>query len=341
MLQVNCIIRVDASHTIGNGHLARCLIVAKYLKSKSWKIDFITAEQQSKQIIEQSGFSCKKIEHNDTVPADLISKSRKNIIISDINTPAIYSSQKTYKDYISRIHKQADLLATFEDMIDMPYPADVVIIPYCGAERLEIDRADGLIKYLLGPRYFPLKEDYKDKEKIISKSVKNIAIIMGGSDPEKITLKVLEALNKIKVDVFITVLIGGLSEITDQDITDCSGNIIKNIVIKRDVSNISNIFCESDLAFTNSGLTKYELSAAGVPMIILSNTDQQSKYSDIFASVSGSIHLGYHVIVSNTDIANAYKYICNNYNKRKRMSAKGLTLIDGKGVGLIYKELES
>jgi len=222
----------------------------------------------------------------------------------------------------------------------MPYPADVVIIPYCGAERLEIDRTDGCIKYLLGPRYFPLREEFKNKKRNTFSQVKNIVITMGGSDSNKITLQVLRALNKVKVDGLITIILGGMSEISDQDIRDCSRNIMDNILIKRDVSDVSGIFYENGIAFTNSGLTKYELAAIGVPTIILSNTEQQSKYSDLFSLEGTSIHLGFHALVEDVEIIKAYNELVTGQKKRNYMFDAGKKLVNGEGIKGIYNELE-
>ncbi|MDC1450347.1 hypothetical protein N8477_06200 [Candidatus Thioglobus sp.] len=340
MKQINCIIRVDASTYIGKGHLVRCLILAKFLAKKKWKISFISLEKQAKKEIERSGFACYLIKSNDKVPNYLISILSKNIVITDVNTSKLFSSQQKYKKYLNNLHEQADLLITFEDMIDIPYSADIVIIPYCGAGEIKLDTKNQNSTYLLGPSYFPLKQELQIKKKDISNKVNNIIITMGGSDPEKITLKVLRALNEIKLDSCITVILGNLCQIKDEEIKNCSKKIIENISIKRNLEDVSGVFIKGDIAFTNSGLTKYELAAVGVPMIILSNNFEQSKFSGLFSLDSLSINLGYHVMVDQSQIVEAFKELASDKVRRKKIVDAGRKLVNGKGIQEIYKEIK-
>ena len=73
----------------------------------------------------------------------------------------------------------------------------------------------------------------------------------------------------------IFVVLGQASSITDKDIDNVMGNYKGLFKVIRDAKNISELMLESDVTITNSGLTKYELSALGVPSIIISNNPQQ------------------------------------------------------------------
>lgn len=333
------IIRVDASPAIGSGHLTRCLLIGKKMDTEGWDVLFFTADKQAKYSIKKNGFCCEEITYKEEIPSHFLKKNKPIVIIADINSKVIFVEDKEYKIYINTLHQQADLLLTFEDMVDYPYPADIVVIPYCGAEKIKIDNTNKTTKYLLGPKYFPLKDEFENTTTTISNEVKNIVITMGGSDPEKITLKVLQALNFEAINANITVIVGGMSEITDQDINYITSNILGKISIKRNVSNMAELIAESDIAFTNSGLTKYEIAALGIPIILISNTERHSKYSELFSKSSSAIHLGYHAFVEWEDVINAYNNLKYNLEKRIRMSEKSKLLFGVNGSDIIIKKI--
>jgi len=333
------IIRVDASLSIGGGHLSRCLLMAKKMIIEGWDVRFVTVEKQAKSLIERDGYICEKITNEEKIPNHLIKKNKPTVVIADINSKAIFDEDQQYRKHIEIINQQADLLVTFEDMVDYPYPSDIVVIPYCGAEKLKIDSYNNATKYLLGPKYFPLKEEFKNIQTTVSNKVRNVIITMGGSDPEKITLKVLRALNNKRLNANITVVIGSMSEISNQDVRKSTGEIVEKIAIKRDVNNISELISNSDIAFTNSGLTKYEIAARGIPAILISNTEQHAEYSELFAKNGSALHLGFNDVVDYKVIKDAFISISLNYKKRLLMSENGQSLVKSTGVEKIYKTI--
>ncbi len=137
------------------------------------------------------------------------------------------------------------------------------------------------------------------------------------------------------------VIVGGMSEISDQDIKKSSSNIVEKITIRRGVSNIAELIANSDLAFTNSGLTKYEISALGIPTIIISNTIQHAEYSELFVKNGSAVHLGAHAFVESSDIINAYNDLNCNLAKRINMFKKSKLLFGINGSDLIYNQIKN
>ena len=147
------IIRVDASESIGLGHLERCLLIANFIKGKGCDVVFFTAQSLSNNIIESKGFKCHRI--GNTIP-NLKEFYNCFSVIADINSDAIFNNNVDYFNYLNYIGRNADLLVTLEDLTDYPYCSDVVIIPYCGADKLKL-KNDCKTRYLMGPIYFPLR----------------------------------------------------------------------------------------------------------------------------------------------------------------------------------------
>lgn len=338
MILCSCVIIVDASKNIGFGHLSRCILFGKFLRSKGFSVQFLSSQNDSREIISKLGFQFNKINTSE-LNLDIYFKFEKGrrIVVLDINNHETFNTNENYTKFLLSIKKQSDTLLSFEDLIDFPFESDLVVIPYAGSNQLKL-LGNQKSKYFLGARFFPISDDFH-KRKIFSNAINSILITMGGSDPEKITLKVLRALNKSKVDIEIEVVIGGLSIITDQEIEEVSNNLRGGLKVHRNLENLNKLMNKVDLAITNSGLTKYELAYVGVPMLIISNNQIQSNYSDLFVSEVSGEHLGENNGVTEDDIISRYNSISENYKKRLKMIKKGQKMVDGSGMERIYNGL--
>ena len=89
---------------------------------------------------------------------------------------------------------------------------------------------------------------------------------------------------------------------------------------------------KSQLAITNSGLTKYEMAFMGLPAIVISNNKKHAELMDDFASCGTIVHLGVKEEVTEEDVLLAVDELINHRKKREQMSNAGRELIDNKGI---------
>ena len=341
----NYFIRVDASKKIGAGHLIRCLAIADFFKSKNINAIFLSRSGQIEQQIVNRGFELKKIPENSTLADELnsikllMNEKKIKVILLDINNYDTFKDFNTYKLYLKKLKKLSLFLISLEDFKDHPYPSDIVIIPYFGTENIKLHNKSDC-KYLLGPKYFVLREEFLKVEAVtIRKKIESILITMGGSDSAGITLKVLKALCSTELSISLKLVIGGLSQIGDDAIKNLLNTYKGTYSILRDVNNMAELMSKSDIAVINSGLTKYETSAVGLPGIIISNNEYHSKLMNDFAKYDTVRHLGPVDKVNEHQIIEEITCLARDYKKRLKMSEAGKSLIDGKGVDRIFSEI--
>ena len=323
----------------------RCLSIAEYFRSKKMMVIFLTKSDQIEKQITNKGFKIKKIPKTSSIEEELsyikllMFDNNIKIILLDINNYVTFRHFDEYRIYLDKLKKLSLFLISFEDFKDYPYASDIVIIPYFGAEGIKLHNKP-TCKYLLGPKYCILRDEFlKIKHVAIRKKVESILITMGGSDPKGITMKVLKALNSTDIEVKLNVIIGKFSQISKNNVKKVLGNYKGNYSIAKDVNNIAQLMSESDIAIINSGLTKYEISAVGLPGIVISNNEKHCKQMDEFAKYGSVIHLGEVNAVQRHQITDAVRNIINNFNKRKQMSDVGKLLIDGKAMDRILSEI--
>ena len=94
----------------------------------------------------------------------------------------------------------------------------------------------------------------------------------------------------------------------------------------------SSLLLESDIVFTNSGLTKYEALFLGIPTFAFSINNNHAEIMDIFQNKTESIkHIGNINSIETTYISNQLNEFMEDHNLRDEMSKRGKKLIDGKG----------
>ena len=336
------LIRVDASNQIGMGHLTRCLDIANHASKKGVIPVFLTKTNSVKEIINNKEFDCiliaKNPKHAVKEMKNLISKFSSKVMLVDINYCTTIEQRHEYFDILKELKELDIFLLSFEDLSSEAFPADIVVIPYVGAESLKIQKKVGS-QYLLGPKFFPVREEFRtiEKNKTPEEDVKTILVTMGGSDPTQITIKVVKALSKIKLKAHLIVVLGSLSKISDVQVKSLLSNFGGSFQVIKDAQNMAELMNESQLTITNSGLTKYEMAYMGLPAIIITNSKKYAPLMDDFASYGSAMHIGYSEDVTNENIINGVYELIDDRKKRQKMSELGKQLVDGHGIERIFK----
>ncbi len=341
----NYLIRVDASKKIGAGHLIRCLEIADFFKSKNINAMFLSRSGQIEQQIINRGFEIKILPENSTIADELNSikllmiEKKIKVILLDINNYNTFKDFNAYNLYLENLRKLSLFVVSFEDFQDYPYTSDIVIIPYFGTKNIKLHKKSDC-KYLLGPKYFVLREEFsKVKPVLVRKKIESILVTMGGSDAEGITLKVLKAMGSTELGISLKIIIGGFAQISDAVIKNLLSFYKGSYSIIREANNMAELMSESGIAVINSGLTKYETSAVGLPSIIISNNEYHSELMNDFAKYDTVCHLGPVNKVNKHQITEAITCLAKDYKKRLQMSEAGKLLVDGNGIERIFNEI--
>ena len=318
----------------------RCLEFANHISEKNVNSVFLTNSSSALERIRNKGFECVQISENNNNALNQIKMHISNysakIILFDINYHSTVEQKQKYFYILQKLKKLNLFLITFEDFNNNIFPSDIVIIPYVGAESLITKREIQInvrSQFLLGPKFFPVRKEFQIlTKKQTNKFVETILVTMGGSDPEGITLKVVNTLSRLKHNVELIVVLGNLSTIKEKEVCIGLENYAGNYEVIRDSNNIANLMNKSQLAITNSGLTKYEMAFMGLPAIVISNNKKHAELMDGFASCGTIVHLGVKEEVTEEDVLLAVDELINHRKKREQMSNAGRELIDNKGI---------
>jgi len=333
------VIRVDSSKEIGMGHLTRCLSIAKFIYDKGVDVMFLTQEEGTCLHVVEKGYQSHKINEEEIFDVSQLSNCYERfILIADINSKSIFKNRESYFSNLDLIRKNFQMLVTLEELTDHPYCSDIVIIPYFGAYKIKLRECSNVV-YLLGEKYFLLRDEFCNNDFKVQKLAKNILITMGGSDPNRISLKVLSALFVLSEEYKFHIVLGQASDISDSELHHVMGNYKDCLMIYRNCSQMSEVMMSCDIAITNSGLTKYELAALGVPTIVISNNASQSKIDKIFSEFQSSIYLGVWKKLKKDKILEVCKELLVDYDLRLRLSNNGKKLIGKKGLDGIWNAI--
>ena len=170
--------------------------------------------------------------------------------------------------------------------------------------------------HYFGQDYFILRDEFiLSDEKVVQEEVKNILITFGGVDPNNYTEKVIRTINDYckEKNIQITVISGFGYEKYE------TIKKYENIIIKQNISNISDYMLGADLIFTSAGRTVYEVASIGTPTIVLGQNEREMTH--FFASVEyGFSNLGLGYEVSNEEIMVEFLRLVNSFECREHMS---------------------
>ena len=347
-------IRTDANPTIATGHVMRCMSIAREVMKLGQKITFLVADEHVRELIESNGYSCICMNSKwDDLDLEL---ERLILLIQEYNIDRLLiDSYYVTEHYLSELRKHTKVFY-LDDLAMFPYPVDVLIKYNNYVEKLDYHSGyNWNVNYFLGCKYIPLREEFRGIKRIFRNIVSRILITTGGADyyhvakkfihyleqetllQEKTTMKTKqkELLDKRPYDIRTIqyhIIVGNFN--SDREYLEELASKYPQIILHFNVTNMSEIMRNCDIAITAGGSTMYELCACGVPMITYTFADNQLLGAKGFeqlgvASYCGDIRNGELDLWRRINAA--IRQYATNQEYRFNIGSKMQSLVDGKG----------
>ena len=337
--------RVDASNSIGMGHLMECIALTVFFsqkKNNSFSIEFIINDfPPLKKILSDYHVQVRTLgavanEEEELHNLGKLLQDRKpDILICNLlNRSTIY-----YQKIRSLAHHTAVIL---DDEISCEIPADIVI-------NFSILQDPGFYsalkpvktQYCIGPAFMPLSDQFQNRWSLsrdIPAVCTNIFINQGGSDPYGLTLKIIRSLELLDLNQTIYVIMGdAITDLHRQELLAIQKVLKNRYIFEWGVSHkrMLEVMEKCDLAITAAGNTLYELAIFGIPSIIICHHERHNAVAEAFAQRGAAINLGIGISLDEQKIAESVRELLENQSIRCALSREAKKIVDGKGSGRI------
>lgn len=338
-------IRADGNTKIGAGHIMRCISIARALKSRGKVTIFITADEESARLISAYGFGILTL----NTPYDQMEEELPKLLPileeNEINMLLIDSYFVT-DHYLKEIGKKTKIVY-LDDLGEHAYPVDMLINYNIYGAKIDYESLyhKSVVKVprlLLGCDYVPLRGEFQCIDSKVRRSVKDVLISTGGSDPCNVAIQLLEALllegskyRSIQFHIISGAFNKNLQELQKLDQENTNFHLYQN------VSHMAELMKKCDVAIAACGSTMYELSALGIPTICYFFADNQKKVAEAFGSKlcrnAGDISKEPKEVLEK--ILLDLDCYMDSYELRYEMSEKMMQVLDGDGASRIAEQL--
>lgn len=340
--------RIDVSPSTGTGHLRRCLTLAQELKEQGAEV-FFACRRESFDIEKYIAHVASGWEEHDwllTPEEDarkVIHACRKyhadSIIIDH------YRADETYQ---RTLYESGVKWLQFDGAARCPFWADWIlnISPAVSASQYEFLKQRRETRLLLGPRYAPLRREFREYRDRRPKNgaVRTILLTFGGGDDRGATIFCLEVIRAIDNDIAKIILLSSANPNMDDILKWNQGDRTK-IRVVIDTEKTANYMASADLAITAGGMTVFELAAMGIPAMILQIADNQVPITRAWQQCGYGVDMGHLDRMHPGNLQGEIMSLMKDTARREAMSTAGKAMVDGLGArrvaqALLLQEME-
>ena len=224
------------------------------------------------------------------------------------------------------------LLLVDDTAVASHYFADLVLNQNAYAREKLYPNREPYTRLLLGPHFAILRREFAvwhEWKREIAPVGNKVLVTMGGSDPNNVTLAVLEALCLVKANLDVAVVIGG-SNPHIHSLETAAAKFPGNMRLLRNVA-MPELMAWADLAISSSGTTTAEICLLGLPAILKDIAPNQTPIAKELSRVGAAIHAGIAEVQNRESLANQVCDILASTESRTAISQAARVLVDSKG----------
>jgi len=321
------VIRADGGQAIGLGHVTRCLALAEELIDRGMTVTFLTRTPE-RPVLERMERARCGVERLDGSEEPSALGGRAAFVVVDLYgvTPA----------YQEAIRSAGARLLVVDDVARSPVVADLLLNQNLGVEAATYSVAPHT-RVLLGPRYALLRRAFRGATASPAVPIR-LLVTMGGSDPHNATTRVVEALEDVRGEFALDVVVGP-SFVHDAALAAAAGRASHAVAIHRDPPDLAALMGRATLAVSAAGSTCWELAHLGVPAVVLVLADNQAGVAAGLAAAGLAVSVGPVTPFPAGPLAARVEALLADAEARRRMAAAGRTLVDGRGAARVAEAL--
>jgi len=317
---VRIIFRTEGNHKQGMGDLYGSLALADECVRNGDEVLFvISGGEAAGPTIADRGYRFHAVESLDGERKLTRSFHPDVIIVNKLDNPP---------DYVTALKEMAAFVVTVDDAGEGAKRADLnvnALYPIAGA--------------ITGPEYLMLREEFqalRHRDKRIGETIAELLITQGGSDTYGFTPRIVRALEAMSRCPHCTVVLGPAFR-HDTELREALETSTLDVTVVRNARNMAELLWQADLAITAGGLTMFELAAVGTPAIVICGELFEVPTAVRLERAGAVRSLGFGGKLDYGQVSVAVDQLAADHEARRRMSARGKELVDGKGCERIVR----
>jgi UDP-2,4-diacetamido-2,4,6-trideoxy-beta-L-altropyranose hydrolase len=335
--------RADASVAMGTGHVMRCFALAQAWQDAGGGAVFAMAqvtlaieERLQRESIEVKRLKAKAGSADDAQETIALARDEQACWV-------VVDGYCFGADYQAAL-KHAGLKVLFIDDNGHAghYSADLVLNQNAHANEASYSNRDASTRMLLGPRFAMLRREFtswREWKRETPTIARKVLVTMGGSDPENLTQRVVEAI--LSDGDFETTIVAGGSNPHLAKLRQLVSNSGRAVQLLENASNMPELMADADVAVAGAGTTGWEMCFLGLPALLIVLADNQQGVADELGKLGIAVHLGHASDLTGSAIAAQLQSLADAPAVRREMSQRGRALVDGRGAERVVRAMKS
>ena len=355
---LNLVFRVDASSTIGAGHLMRCLTLAAALKSAGAHIDFICRDLPGNYAcwLRQRDYrvfllpaASQPLQDGEneylrwlSVPMETEIAQCKSVLDS-LPKPdwIVVDHYALDRKWEAAVRPENAFLMAIDDLANRTHDCQFLLDQnhYPNPAQRYRDRAPGAA-LLLGPEYALLRPEFRAKRPMVARrtgKVHRLLVFLGGSDNANVTPTALRALTRLNYrSIDVEVVVGQANPHLEEVRAQCR---LAGAKLLTQVDDMAERMAMADLAIGATGVATWERASVGLPALAISVSDNQREIAR-YADQLGILRwLGDASTVHEQDWVDALQWAFSNGEALREQSVNGMQVVDGLGTTRVVERM--
>jgi len=336
------LIRADASVAIGTGHVMRCLALAQAWQDAGGGVAFVMAESTPaiEERLRSEGVGLLRIDGaagSDLDSEQLIALARPHnpswLVVDGYKFGPGY--QRALKD------ERLQVVLIDDNGRTGTYAADVVLNQNIHAQECLYKDRETYTRLLLGTKYALLRREFvsvREPREFASVGHK-LLVSMGGSDPDNVTCRVMEALEQVAIENLQVVVVAGGSNPHLASVAELVAKSSHSCRILNNVANMQELISWADLTVSAAGSACWEYCALGLPAALVAVAENQIPNAEALHAAGAAKLVAGGSRFPIGQMAQLITRLANSVSERQALSRTARALVDGGGAGRIISVL--